>query len=215
MNYGAISTFFLHLVPGPYTETVKKIRDRTIYGSKAVCAEVLDQENHTREVCVDGSTGALLRQNPFLDRNVMPVGGKLCPRLLSYVEGGKPLAEVQVTKLKATERLPSSAFEPPHEAVPRPGRIDPSAGHLVKKVQPRYPEVEEAWRSLEDPYFPRLSVLGHGRPRSDASIPLRAADIHFLLCCQCASAKEYGAVFAVHFCLVRPLEHLHMGEAVW
>jgi TonB family protein len=142
LSYGRHPSAFIHTGPGPYTETVKKIRERTVNGSKAVCAEVSDHENHTKEVCVDGSSGALLRQSPFLDGEMMPVGGKLFPRFLSYVEDGKPLAEVQVTELNATERLPSSAFEPPREAVPKPGCIDPSAGHLVKKVQPRYPEAE-------------------------------------------------------------------------
>jgi TonB family protein len=147
LNYGRHSTDFVHIPPGSYSETVKKIRERTVNGSKAVCAEVLDHESHTREVCVDGSTGALLRQRPFLDRELMPVGGKLFPRFLSYVEDGKPLAEVQVTELKASERLPSSAFEPPREAAPTPGCIEPSVGHLVKKVQPRYPEAERQSRT--------------------------------------------------------------------
>jgi len=43
--------------------------------------------------------------------------------------------------------LPSSAFEPPREAVPKPGCIEPSGGHLVKKVQPRYPEAERQSRT--------------------------------------------------------------------
>ena len=67
----------------------------------------------------------------------------LFPRFLSYVEDGKALAEVQVTELKATERFPSTAFEPPFEAVPKPGCIDPSGSHLVKKVPPLYPEAEK------------------------------------------------------------------------
>src|SRR6266852_3490605 len=68
-------------------------------------------------------------------------------RFLSYVEDGKPLAEVQVTELKASERLPSSAFEPPREAVPKPGCIEPSGGHRVKKVQRRYSEAERQSRT--------------------------------------------------------------------
>jgi TonB family protein len=142
LSYGRHPSAFIHLAPDPYAEAVKKIRERTVNGSKAVCAEVTDHEDHSREVCVDSSTGALFRQSPFLDREMMPVGGKLFPRFLSYVEDGKPVAEVQVTELKVTEQLPSDAFAPPREAVSKPGCIDPSGGHLVKKVQPRYPEVE-------------------------------------------------------------------------
>lgn len=79
-------------------------------GTKVKCAEIADQDKHTREVCVDASTGTLVREGAFLDKDMMPVGPKLFPRFLSYVQGGKPLAEVQVTELKTTEQFPSAAF---------------------------------------------------------------------------------------------------------
>ena len=76
----------------------------------------------------------------------MPIGTKLFPRFLSYVENGKPLAEVQVTELKTTEQLPASAFEPPVGAVSKPGCMRPSTGLLVKKVTPSYPASEKQAR---------------------------------------------------------------------
>jgi TonB family protein len=131
----------VHVELGP-DETVKKIHDRKINGSKADCVEVSDHDNHTREVCVDGPTGVLVRRDPFLDRELMPVGTKLFPRFLSYVENGKPLAEVQVTELKAADQLSPSSFEPPPGAVSKPGCMNPNPPRLVKRVAPRYPEQE-------------------------------------------------------------------------
>lgn len=132
------------LAPGP-TETVKRVHERKVNGVKVGCAEIAEQQYHTtaREVCVDLSTGGLVRRPPLLDREMMPIGTKLFPRFLSYVENGKPLAEVQVTELKTTEQLPSSAFEPPVGAVSKPGCLHPNTGVLVKKVLPPYPALEK------------------------------------------------------------------------
>lgn len=144
LGYGSsmlLPRSFIHVTPSP-DETVKKIHERKINGSKAVCAEVADHENQSRELCVDESTGALVRQSPFLDREMIPISTKLFPRFLSYGENGKPLAEVRVTELQTTEQLPSSAFAPPREAVSKPGCMNPNAGRLVRKVTPRYPEQE-------------------------------------------------------------------------
>jgi len=124
------------------TEVIKEVHDRKRNGVKVECVEIAAQNKNTREVCVDGSTGALVRQSPFLDREPMPVGTKLFPRFLSYVENGKPLDEVQVTELTTTEQLPSSAFEPPVGAVSKPGCINPNPVRLIKKVSPSYLEAE-------------------------------------------------------------------------
>jgi TonB family protein len=136
---------FIHVAPMP-DETVKKIHDQTINGAKAVCAEVAGRENRTRELCVDKSTGGLIRENSFRDRDMMPIGTKLFPRFLSYGEKGKVLVEVQITELKTTEQPPSSAFQPPPEAVSKPGCMNPIPGRLLRKVMPRYPESERQSR---------------------------------------------------------------------
>src|ERR1700693_3633531 len=115
-------------------EVIKEVRDRKMSSVKVECVEIASQNKHTRDVCVDASTGALVRPSPFLDRELMPVGTKLFPRFLSYVENGKPLDEVQVTELKITEQLPSSAFEPPVGAASKPGCINPNPVRLIKKV---------------------------------------------------------------------------------
>jgi len=123
-------------------ETIKRVKDRKVNGTKVKCAEIADQDKHTREVCVDASTGTLVREGAFLDKDMMPVGPKLFPRFRSYVQGGKPLAEVQVTELKTTEQFPSAAFVPPAGSLSRPGCMNPSPFRLVHKVSPQYPEEE-------------------------------------------------------------------------
>jgi hypothetical protein len=132
---------FIHAAPGP-KETVKQVHDRKVNGLKVECAEIADQESGTREVCVDVSTGALVRQHPYLDRDVTPISTKLFPRFLSYIENGKSVAEVQVTELKTTEGLPSSAFEPPVGAVSKLGCMNPTPARLVHRGNPQYPEQE-------------------------------------------------------------------------
>jgi TonB family protein len=132
------------LAPGP-KEAVKQVHDRNVNGVKIECAEITGQRD-PREVCVDGSTGALVRQLPFLDREVVPVGAKLFPRFLSYVINGKPLVEVEVIEIKTPEQFPSSAFEPPVGAVLKPGCMNPAHGSLVKKVNPLYPPGERQSR---------------------------------------------------------------------
>ena len=116
-------------------DTVKQVYDRNVNGVKVKCVLISHQENHNREVCLDASTGALVRQTPFLDRELTIVGAKLFPRFLSYVENGKSLAEVEVTELKTTEPSPPSAFEPPTVAVSNPGCWNHDAGPLVKRSQ--------------------------------------------------------------------------------
>jgi EpsI family protein len=68
--------------------------------------------------------------------DLTPFGTKLFPRLLSYFENGKPPEEVQVTKLKTTKQLPSSASEPPVGAVSKPGYWNPGGEHVVKAMNP-------------------------------------------------------------------------------
>ena len=116
-------------------DTVKQVYDRNVNGVKVKCVLISHQENHNRVVCLDASTGALVRQTPFLDREVTIVGAKLFPRFLSYVENGKSRAEVEVTELKTTEPSPPSAFEPPTVAVSNPSCWNHDAGPLVKRSQ--------------------------------------------------------------------------------
>jgi hypothetical protein len=62
---------------------------------------------------------------------------------MSYTEEGEPVAQVVVTELKTTERLPSASFEVPVGAVSKPNCLNPTVGLLVKKATPSYPESEK------------------------------------------------------------------------
>lgn len=140
--YWALGYGHTRLALGP-KETVKGIHGRNVNGMKVECAEVTERENRKKEVCVDAGTGALIRQTPFVDRELMPVDTKLFPRFLSYIESGKTVAEAQVTELRTVEQFPSAAFEMPAGAVSKPGCMFPDhPGHLVKRVDPSYPETE-------------------------------------------------------------------------
>jgi len=148
LGYGTGSAYgsFNHIAPGP-KESVKKVRSRTIGGRKANCAEIANEQKHTREVCIDATTGLVLRQDPFTDSEIAPVGTKLFPRNLSYAESGKTLVEVQVTELKATEPLPSSIFDPPQGAIETPGCMNPNPPRLTHRIAPRFPEPERQARA--------------------------------------------------------------------
>jgi hypothetical protein len=127
------------LAPGP-KEVIKQVHELNVNGVEAECVEIADQDKSTREVCIDASTGGLIRQQPFVDREMRPVGTKLFPSFLSLVANGKPLAEVEVTELKTTDPAPSSAFELPVGAVSKPGCMNPAHGSLVKlRSSPRKP----------------------------------------------------------------------------
>jgi len=98
------------------------------------CVEIANQENQSREVCVDELTGAQVRQRPLFDRETMVVAGRVFSRFRSFVENGKPLAQIQLREFKTTDQLSSSAFEPPGGAVSKAGCMNPSAGRVVSKI---------------------------------------------------------------------------------
>jgi len=124
-------------------ETIKQIHDRNVNGVKVTCVGIVDKNKRNREVCVERATGTLVRERPYVDGELLHVGGKLIPRFLSYRENGNSVAEVEVTELKTTEHMPASTFEPPVGAVSRPGCINPYGGSLVKAVAPPfYPEFD-------------------------------------------------------------------------
>lgn len=146
---GSPRSTFVRMGPTP-NETIRKTRDRDEKGRKLSCTEieaVLDGLKSPREVCVDTSTGTLIRRGMFLDGDPMPVGTKMFPRFLSYVEDGKPLIEVQITEFKTSEPAPRSTFEPPPGATSRSGCMNPSPPYLLKQLQPKYPDQERASRT--------------------------------------------------------------------
>jgi TonB family protein len=126
-------------------EGIKQARTRKVNGIEARCAEIKSKLS-AREICVDASTGAVVRDHPFIDKEFAPFGAKIFPHILSYIEEGKTVAEAEITELATTERLPPSAFEVPAGAVSKPSCLNPGGGLLIKKVVPSYPESEKRGR---------------------------------------------------------------------
>ena len=154
---------FVHLAPGPH-EAVKKVLSLKLQGRKVECVEIADKEGNSRQVRVDPSTGILVRQDPFVDRDVTSVGTRLFPRFLSYVERGKSVVEINVRELKAIDQMASSVFEPPQGATVKPGCMNPSPARRIKRVTPRYPEEER--RSRIQGTVAMQAVIGKdGNPR--------------------------------------------------
>jgi len=213
LNTASLLSYGRHITTES-NEMVKQIHDRSVNGVKVKCVLIANQENHTRDVCVEGSTGTLVRQSPFLDRELMPVGTKLFPRFLSYVENGKLLAEVQVTELKTTEQSPSSAFEPPAGAVSKPGCWNP---HLAAWSRRRIRYIQTpsddpmrrdscvvcsdclGWSSaLPSDYLGRDSRIEQSAPRCDAAVALRTLSVPRQRCScrnRCACQLQLDASF--------------------
>ena len=125
-------------------EKIKQIHNRKVHGIETRCVEIGRKLNaNTREICVDTSTGAVIRDHPFIDKGFSPVGAKIFPHTLSYMEHGKTVAEAEVTELEVAERLPSSAFDVPAGAVSKPDCLNPTGGRMIKTRNPSYSELEK------------------------------------------------------------------------
>jgi TonB family protein len=123
-------------------EGIKQVRTRKVSGIEARCVEITGKLIE-REICVDASTGAVVRDHPYIDKEFAPIGTKIFPRNLSYIEDGKAVAQAEVTELKTTGRLPSSSFDVPAGAVSKPSCLNPTMGRVIKKVNPSYPEIDK------------------------------------------------------------------------
>jgi TonB family protein len=137
LNYGA------NLSVGE-KEKIQRVYGQEINGKKASCVEITGRNSLSRQICVDPSNGALLRNLPFIDENPTALGPKWFPLSLKYVKRETTLAEVKVTELTTPAQFPASAFDPPPGAVSTP-RCDPAkihTGQLIDRVNPQYPPAE-------------------------------------------------------------------------
>jgi TonB family protein len=126
-------------------ERIKHVRVRKVNGVDARCAEISGKE-FTREICMDSSSGALIRDLPFVDKEFTPVGTKIFPHFLSYVVGGDTVAEAEITELSTTESISPSSFEVPPGAISKAGCLNPEPGRLIKKSPPQYPDIAKQAR---------------------------------------------------------------------
>jgi len=129
-------------------EKIAGVRDRKVNDINVRCVDLVQhvEQDHHRYICVDPSTGALIREHPFHDRELTPLGTKLFPRFLSTSEEGKIVAEAEITELTTPEQIPASAFDTPDGAISKPGCSRPSVGRLVQRVNPEYPSLDRMAR---------------------------------------------------------------------
>jgi len=118
---------------------VKNTRSRKEHGAKVTCVEIENELKRESEMCVSDSTGTLVRSSSYEDRDFQPVGGKVFPRLLSFVENGRPVAKVNVSELLTPAQFGPNAFTPPSGALQQPGCMNPVPPRPVKQENPKYP----------------------------------------------------------------------------
>ena len=121
-------------------ESANKVKERKVNGTKADCVEITGPDGRSRHVCVDQATGVIVREHPFRDDVAMPIGDRMFPRGLKFVDERRTLVEIRVTEFETGVPLADSAFVVPAGAVSQPGCMNPTQSHKVHKVEPRYPE---------------------------------------------------------------------------
>jgi len=77
-------------------ERIKQVRTRKVSGIETKCAEITGKV-HDREICVDASTGAVVRDRRFMDKEFASIGAKLFPHILSCMEQGKTLGGYEIS----------------------------------------------------------------------------------------------------------------------
>jgi hypothetical protein len=140
---GTPSSSFVHMDLLP-VEKIKAVRDRKIKGVKLSCVEIEWEKARSgsgREVCVNSSSGIPVRAEPYREETWMPVGGKMFPRDLSYVENGKPVVTIQITEFKLSTTFPPTGFEPPDGSNSRPGCMNPIPAYSLSRPQLTHIEV--------------------------------------------------------------------------
>jgi TonB family protein len=131
-------------------DTVRKMRQRKEHGEQLSCIEIEDGMKTKKEMCISTGTGTLVRgpsaHASHEDSDLQPVGEKIFPRVLSLSAGGKTLARVSISDLKAPVQFPPETFTPPAKASPRLGCMNPKPPRLTKTQAPHYPENVRARR---------------------------------------------------------------------
>ena len=98
-------------------------------------------------MCVRDSSGTLARESSSnTETDLQPIGGKVFPRTLNFLDKGKTLATVNITELATGAQFPSETFSPPAGVSPQTGCMNPVPARLVKKQSPEYPEKARAQR---------------------------------------------------------------------
>jgi TonB family protein len=128
-------------------ETIKKVREVNLSGTKAQCVEIVGTSKITREVCVEVASGLLDRQRQGItDADWQPIGSKLFPRSISLTKNKSKIVEMQITQLDTSKLTGSGLFTAPEGAISRDGCMNPSPAAKVKDVDPLYPQMAKIAR---------------------------------------------------------------------
>ncbi len=121
-------------------DTIKKTSSRTEHGEKLTCVEIEHETKSSSTVCVNDSTGALVRDSSsYSDSDFQPVVGKTFPRSLSFIEEGKRVAKVSISELVSPAEFAPNSFAPPIGIVQQAGCMNPIVPRIVNKLAPVYP----------------------------------------------------------------------------
>ena len=136
--------------PGPFEslvqvgliqkDRVKKLHSRKEHGDKLTCVETENEQKSSSELCVNESTGTLFRGTSYEDRDFQPIGEKVFPQFLSFLEKGKTVARVNVSSLIAPSEFPLNSFTPLTGVSAEAGCMNPMPYRRVKSVAPQYPQ---------------------------------------------------------------------------
>ncbi len=89
---------------------------------------------------MNDNTGTLFRGPSYTDGDVQPVGGKVFPRFLGFVENGKTVVKVNVSKLIVSDQFAPGSFAPLAGVAPEAGCMNPKPFRRIKGSPPKYPQ---------------------------------------------------------------------------
>jgi len=122
------------------THKIEKVREVKKHDEKQTCVEYQNELKGASEICVNENTNTLVRGPSYVDKDVQPVGGgKVYPRLLSFLKDGSTVAKASITEITTPVQFPPGLFAAPTGASPQAGCMNPAPFRLVKKVAPAYP----------------------------------------------------------------------------
>ena len=152
LGYGSAApsnSSFVRMDPLP-TEQINNIHDRTIKGVKLFCVEIESEKGgggSGRAVCINSSSGMPVRGEPYREESWEPVGTKMFPSHLSYIENGKYLVDIEITGFKIPRTFPPSTFEPPVGSTSRRGCMNPVPVYSLNSPQLTHIEFQHVDRT--------------------------------------------------------------------
>jgi TonB family protein len=146
------------------TDHVKKVHSRKQHGNKLTCVEVEHEPGFSSELCVNDNTGTLVRGTFYEEHDFQPVGGKIFPRSLSFVDSGKTVVKISISNLVASADFPPNSFTPGTGVAAEAGCMNPTPYREIKKVAPQYPPALRQQRIQGMAAFD-VSITTDGVPR--------------------------------------------------